>query len=48
MMGSAHPGAMNIVMGDGSVRTWSYSGSNAIFQLLVRRDDGLVADFSGF
>jgi len=48
MLGSAHASGMNCLMGDGSVRNWSYSASNAVFQLLVRRDDGLVADFSGF
>jgi hypothetical protein len=30
------------------VRNWNYSAPNAIFQLLAQRDDGLVADFSGF
>jgi prepilin-type N-terminal cleavage/methylation domain-containing protein len=48
VFGSAHPAGINCLLGDGSVRNWSYSTPNAIFQLLAQRNDGLVADFSSF
>jgi prepilin-type N-terminal cleavage/methylation domain-containing protein/prepilin-type processing-associated H-X9-DG protein len=44
LFGSAHPGAMNAVFGDGSVRPISYNIPNAIFQLLCRKNDGLPVD----
>jgi prepilin-type N-terminal cleavage/methylation domain-containing protein/prepilin-type processing-associated H-X9-DG protein len=44
MFGSAHPEGINAVFADGSVRTISYTISNPIFQLLCRKNDGLVID----
>jgi prepilin-type N-terminal cleavage/methylation domain-containing protein/prepilin-type processing-associated H-X9-DG protein len=48
MFGSAHPNGINAVFGDGSVRSLSFNIPNAIFQVLCRKDDGLVVDLSGF
>jgi prepilin-type N-terminal cleavage/methylation domain-containing protein/prepilin-type processing-associated H-X9-DG protein len=48
MFGSAHPNGINAVFGDGSVKPISYGIPNAIFQLLCRKDDGLVVDLAGF
>jgi prepilin-type N-terminal cleavage/methylation domain-containing protein/prepilin-type processing-associated H-X9-DG protein len=48
MMGSAHPAGVNVVYGDGSVRAISYTVPNPIFQLVVRKDDGLQIDLTGF
>jgi prepilin-type N-terminal cleavage/methylation domain-containing protein/prepilin-type processing-associated H-X9-DG protein len=47
-LGSAHPGGMNVLLADASVQNYSYSTPNPIFQLLVRKNDGLVVDISGF
>lgn len=38
--GSAHPGGINVVSGDGSVRSVSYNVSAAVFINFCRRDDG--------
>jgi prepilin-type processing-associated H-X9-DG protein len=46
MFGSAHPQGINAVFADGSVRAISYEIANAIFQLLCRKDDGMVLDAS--
>ncbi|MBA4068221.1 MAG: hypothetical protein C0501_31870 [Isosphaera sp.] len=46
--GSAHPGGMNAVFADGSVTHIRYGIPNAVFQLLVRKDDGLVVSLAGF
>jgi prepilin-type N-terminal cleavage/methylation domain-containing protein/prepilin-type processing-associated H-X9-DG protein len=48
MFGSAHPGGINAVMGDGSVRGISYTIPNPVFQVVCRRNDGLLVDLSGF
>jgi prepilin-type processing-associated H-X9-DG protein len=48
MFGAAHPNGINAVFGDGSVKPISFGIPNAIFQLLCRKDDGLVIDLSGF
>ena len=48
MFGSAHPGGINAVLGDGSVRSISYTIPNPIFQLVCRRNDGLAVDISSF
>jgi prepilin-type N-terminal cleavage/methylation domain-containing protein/prepilin-type processing-associated H-X9-DG protein len=48
MFGSAHPSGINAVFADGSVKGISYTVPNAIFQLLCRKNDGLVVDLSGF
>ncbi len=47
-LGSAHPGGINVLLTDGSVRMYPFGTANAIFQLLVRKNDGLVVDLSGF
>jgi prepilin-type N-terminal cleavage/methylation domain-containing protein len=47
-LGSAHAGGTNVVLTDGSVRMYPFGTPNAIFQLLVRKNDGLVVDLSGF
>jgi prepilin-type N-terminal cleavage/methylation domain-containing protein/prepilin-type processing-associated H-X9-DG protein len=39
--GSAHPGGMNAVMCDGSVRTISFNITKDVFTAVTRRDDGL-------
>ena len=44
MFGSAHQQGINVLMADGSVRMMGYSISNALFQLLCRKDDGVVFD----
>jgi prepilin-type N-terminal cleavage/methylation domain-containing protein/prepilin-type processing-associated H-X9-DG protein len=46
--GSAHPGGFNAVFADGSVKQISYEIPTAIFQVLARRDSGLIVDASGF
>jgi prepilin-type N-terminal cleavage/methylation domain-containing protein/prepilin-type processing-associated H-X9-DG protein len=48
MFGSAHPSGINAVFADGSVKMISYSVPNAVFQLLCRKNDGLVVDLAGF
>lgn len=48
MFGAAHPGGINAVFGDGSVRSISFTIPNPIFQLVCRRNDGLAVDISGF
>jgi hypothetical protein len=47
MFGSAHPGGINAVCADGSVRTFKYTIANPIFQLLCRKSDGISVDFGG-
>ncbi|MHB1033962.1 MAG: DUF1559 domain-containing protein [Pirellulales bacterium] len=42
--GSAHPGGMNAVFGDGSVRSLSYTIDQAIFNRLGDRRDGFTID----
>lgn len=44
MFGSAHPGGINSLFADGSVRSLSFSMSNKIFQALCRKNDGQVLD----
>jgi prepilin-type processing-associated H-X9-DG protein len=41
MFGSAHPQHVNALFADGSVHKIGYSVSNAVFQLLCRKSDGL-------
>ena len=48
MFGSAHPNGINAVFADGSVKSVAYTVPNAVFQLLCRKDDGLIVDLSGF
>jgi hypothetical protein len=47
MFGSAHPGAMNGLIADGSVRQFRYSMANPIFQVLCRKADGLAVNLAG-
>ncbi|HVT28739.1 MAG TPA: DUF1559 domain-containing protein [Lacipirellulaceae bacterium] len=44
MFGSAHPDGINAVFADGSVRAISYTIYNPLFQLLCRKNDGLLID----
>jgi prepilin-type N-terminal cleavage/methylation domain-containing protein/prepilin-type processing-associated H-X9-DG protein len=46
--GSAHPAGMNALFADGSVKHITFGIPAAVWQLLVRKDDGLVVDLSGF
>jgi prepilin-type N-terminal cleavage/methylation domain-containing protein/prepilin-type processing-associated H-X9-DG protein len=46
MFGSAHSQGINAVFADGSVRQINYDITNAVFQLLCRKDDGQVIDAS--
>jgi prepilin-type processing-associated H-X9-DG protein len=48
MFGSAHVEGINAAFADGSVRGLRYEIANAVFQLLCRRDDGMVIDASAF
>jgi prepilin-type N-terminal cleavage/methylation domain-containing protein/prepilin-type processing-associated H-X9-DG protein len=48
MFGSAHTNGINAVFADGSVKAISFTIPNPIFQLLCRKNDGLVVDLSGF
>lgn len=44
--GSAHPGAFNVAMADGSVRALSYSIERSVFNCLGDRRDGAAIDAS--
>ena len=46
--GSAHPAGTNAVFSDGSVKHVAFGIPGAVWQLLVRKDDGLVVDLTGF
>jgi len=46
--GSAHPGAFNVVLCDGSCRSISYSIDPEIHRRLGNRKDGEVIDGSAF
>jgi prepilin-type processing-associated H-X9-DG protein len=48
MFGSAHPSGINAAFADGSVKLITYSIPNPIFQLVCRKDDGLLIDLTGF
>ena len=48
MFGSPHSNGINAVFADGSVKAVTYSVPNAVFQLLVRRADGIIVDLTGF
>jgi prepilin-type processing-associated H-X9-DG protein len=48
VFGSSHPSGINAVFADGSVRGIGFTVPNPIFQLLCRKDDGLVVDLAGF
>jgi len=43
--GSAHPGAFNVVLCDGSVRGVRYSINPVMWQNIIARNDGLVVNF---
>jgi prepilin-type N-terminal cleavage/methylation domain-containing protein/prepilin-type processing-associated H-X9-DG protein len=46
--GSAHTAGTNALFADGSVQHVRFGIPGAVWQLLVRRDDGLVVDLTGF
>jgi len=48
MFGSAHPSAVNAACADGSIRSISYTVPNPLFQILCRKDDGILVDLTGF
>jgi prepilin-type N-terminal cleavage/methylation domain-containing protein/prepilin-type processing-associated H-X9-DG protein len=48
MFGGPHAGGLNISLGDGSVRAVSWQVPGAVFQLLARKNDGLLLDASSF
>jgi prepilin-type N-terminal cleavage/methylation domain-containing protein len=48
MFGGPHPGGLSIALGDGSVRSLSWSVPGAVFQLVARKNDGLNVDISSF
>jgi prepilin-type N-terminal cleavage/methylation domain-containing protein/prepilin-type processing-associated H-X9-DG protein len=48
MFGGPHPGGLSVALADGSVRSISFTIPNPIFQLVVRKNDGLMIDIGGF
>jgi uncharacterized protein DUF1559 len=48
MFGGPHPGGLSIALGDGSVRSLSWTVPGAVFQLLARKNDGLTLDITSF
>ena len=46
--GSAHSSGLNCLFADGSVAHVKFGIPNAVFQLLVRKADGLVVNLAGF
>jgi prepilin-type processing-associated H-X9-DG protein len=46
--GSAHPSGTNALFADGSVKHVPFGIPGAVWQLLVRKADGLIVDLSGF
>jgi len=48
MFGGPHPGGLSIALGDGSVRSISWNGPTAVFQLVARKNDGLTVDIGSF
>jgi len=48
MFGGPHPGGLSIALGDGSVRSVSWSVPGAVFQLIARKNDGLSVDVDSF
>jgi prepilin-type N-terminal cleavage/methylation domain-containing protein len=48
MFGSAHPTAINAAYTDGSIRSISYTVPNPLFQIICRKDDGMLVDLTGF
>jgi prepilin-type processing-associated H-X9-DG protein len=46
--GSAHTNGTNALFADGSVQHVRFGIPGAVWQLLVRKDDGLVVDLTGF
>jgi prepilin-type N-terminal cleavage/methylation domain-containing protein/prepilin-type processing-associated H-X9-DG protein len=46
--GSAHTSGTNALFADGSVQHIRFGIPGAVWQLLVRKDDGLVVDLTGF
>src|SRR5262245_31414617 len=48
MFGGPHAGGLSVALGDGSVRSVSWQIPGAVFQLLARKNDGLLLDVSSF
>ncbi len=48
MFGGPHPGGLSVALGDGSVRSVSWSVPGAVFQLIARKNDGLTVDVDSF
>jgi prepilin-type N-terminal cleavage/methylation domain-containing protein len=48
MFGGPHPGGLSVALGDGSVRSVSWSIPGAVFQLIARKNDGISVDASSF
>lgn len=48
MFGGPHPGGISIAIGDGSVRSVSWNVPGAVFQLIARKNDGLIVDVDSF
>jgi prepilin-type N-terminal cleavage/methylation domain-containing protein/prepilin-type processing-associated H-X9-DG protein len=48
MFGGPHPGGLNVCLADGSVRTLSWTIPNPVFQLICRKNDGLLVDIASF
>jgi prepilin-type N-terminal cleavage/methylation domain-containing protein/prepilin-type processing-associated H-X9-DG protein len=46
--GGPHPGGLNICLADGSVRSISWTIPGAVFQLVARKNDGLIVDIGSF
>jgi prepilin-type N-terminal cleavage/methylation domain-containing protein len=47
-LGSSHPVGINVAFSDGSVQTYKFGIPNPVFQLLVRKNDGLAVNFGSF
>jgi len=48
MFGGPHPGGLSIALADGSVRSLSWTIPNPVFQLIARKNDGLIVDIASF
>jgi prepilin-type N-terminal cleavage/methylation domain-containing protein/prepilin-type processing-associated H-X9-DG protein len=48
MFGGPHSGGLSAAFGDGSVRSISWQVPGAVFQLVARKNDGLLLDASSF
>jgi len=48
MFGGPHAGGLSVAFGDGSVRSIGWQVPGAVFQLVARKNDGLLLDASSF